>query len=295
MTIKRNVTVWVALLLAVLFTASVFSQRKIQSLRGKEATLEEILYLPSSKALKRMSLGYSALLADIYWTRAVQYFGNKHIQHSTRYDLLYPLLDITTDLDPQLIPAYQDGAVFLSQASPWGAGQPDKGVALLNKGVSNNPEYWRLYFTLGFIHYLDRRDYKAAQKAFATGAQVPGALPWMETMAARMAEHAADIDTAITLWKGVHEMTREEIVRQSALNHIASLQADEQMIELERLIETYRQRTGSIPSHWSDLIQEGLLAGVPRDPTGTPYKLNYGAVQVEDPKKFPFLGEGRGN
>ena len=25
-----------------------------------------------------MSLGYDGLLADIYWTRAVQYFGGKH-------------------------------------------------------------------------------------------------------------------------------------------------------------------------------------------------------------------------
>jgi tetratricopeptide (TPR) repeat protein len=291
----RRFTVSIALLLAGFFTASVVSLRKIESMRGKEATLEEVLYVPSSKALKRMSLGYSALLADIYWTRAVQYFGSKHIAHSTRYDLLAPLLEITTDLDPHLIPAYQDGSLFLSQAPPWGAGQADKAVALLEKGARNNPAYWRLYFTLGFVHYLDRDDYKAAEQAFERGSEVPGALPWMKTMAARMAEHAAQIDTAITLWRGVYEMTHEESVRQTAVSHIVSLQADAQMIELERMIESYRQRTGRIPSTWSEMMQAGFLAGVPRDPTGAPYKLNYGAVQVENPKAFPFLGEGRGH
>ena len=29
-----------------------------------------------------MSLGYDGLLADIYWTRAVQYFGSKHHEGS---------------------------------------------------------------------------------------------------------------------------------------------------------------------------------------------------------------------
>jgi tetratricopeptide (TPR) repeat protein len=290
----RRFTVVIALLLVAFFTASALTLRKIESLRGKEATLEEVLYVPSSKALKRMSLGYSALLADIYWTRAVQYFGNKHIQQSTRYDLLAPLLDITTDLDPHLIPAYQDGAVFLSQAPPWGAGQPDKAVALLEKGTRANPEYWRLYFTLGFVHYLDRRDYKAAEQAFAKGAEVPGALEWMKTMAARMAEHASDINTAIALWRGVYEMTREETVKHTAIDHIVSLQADAQIMELERRIESYRQHTGRVPANWSELIQAGLLSGVPRDPAGAPYKLNYGSVQVADSKKFPFLGEGRG-
>ena len=131
--------------------------------RGHEATLEEVLYLPSGKILKRLSLGYSSLLADIYWTRAVQYFGSQHIEKATHYELLYPLLDITTDLDPHIIVVYEYGSVFLSQPPPNGAGQPDRAVALVEKGIRENPEYWRLYFTLGFIHYMDRKDYQAAQ------------------------------------------------------------------------------------------------------------------------------------
>src|SRR5258707_3621565 len=153
MTGNRTVTKVSACLFLVLFAGSVFSLREAVMVRGKEATLEEVLYLPSGKTVKHLSLGYSGLLADIYWTRAVQYFGGKHAQQSMRYDLLYPLLDITTDLDPHLIEAYHSGSVFLSQPPPDGAGQPDKAVALLEKGIRENPSYWRLYFTLGFVHY----------------------------------------------------------------------------------------------------------------------------------------------
>ena len=67
-----------------------------------------------------------AIVADIYWIRAVQYFGRTRLdaRPGKSYDLLYPLLDITTTLDPQFNLAYRFGAVFLAEAYPGGAGQP---------------------------------------------------------------------------------------------------------------------------------------------------------------------------
>ena len=49
---------------------------------------QEALYLRSSKVLRRLSLGYTGLLADIYWTRAVQYFGEQHHSGSGDFRLL---------------------------------------------------------------------------------------------------------------------------------------------------------------------------------------------------------------
>ena len=51
--------------------------------------------------VKRPSLGYDGLMADIYWTRAVQYFGRRHLTSREDYNLLAPLLEITTALDPK--------------------------------------------------------------------------------------------------------------------------------------------------------------------------------------------------
>src|SRR3954453_13227364 len=113
MNFNRKATVICSLLLIVFFSGTVLSRSQVEKLRGKEVTLEEVLYLPSGKSVKRLSLGYSSLLADIYWTRAVQYFGNKSNQRSMRYDLLYPALDIATDLDPHLIGSYEFGSLFL--------------------------------------------------------------------------------------------------------------------------------------------------------------------------------------
>lgn len=292
---KRSHSVTIAALLClVTFAGSILASQRVENARGQEASLEEVLYLPSGKTLKRLSLGYSGLLANIYWTRAVQYFGERHIRRATHYELLAPLLDITTDLDPHLIVAYQTGSIFLSQKVPAGAGQPDKAVALLEKGIRENPEYWRLYFTLGFVHYQDRKDFKAAQDAFQKGSEIPGALPWMKVMAARMAEHAEDPGTAMALWKVVYESNTEKTIRETAMSHILSLEADAQIEALETRIRAYREKTGKTPIKWEQMVQSGLLPGIPQDPSGYPYKLMPdGSIEVEKPSEFPFLGQGR--
>lgn len=292
---KRNLlaTSLCATLLVLFFAGTVFCRSQVEKLRGKEVTLEEVLYMPSGKSVKHLSLGYSTLLADIYWTRAVQYFGDKANQRSMRYDLLYPLLDITTDLDPHLIVTYEFGSLFLSQPPPEGAGQPEKAVALVEKGIRENPSYWRLYFTLGFIHYLDRRDYKAAGAAFLKGSEVPGALPWMKVMAARMAEHGDDRSTAMYLWKAVYDTSIDPMVKETALQHLASLRAEADMEQLEQRVRIYRERTGVLPSRWLDMVRADLLPGLPQDPNGAEYKLlPDGTVSVQDPAKYRFLNRG---
>lgn len=289
---KRKTIAIATLLLIVFFAGSVLSLLGVERSRGREATLEEVLYLPSSKTLKKLSLGYSGLLADVYWTRAVQYFGSKHIRHSQRYDLLYPLLDITTDLDPHIIVAYEYGSVFLSQKPPEGAGQPDKAVKLIEKGIRENPSYWRLYFTLGFVHYMDRHDPQAAQQAFEKGSEVPGALPWMKVMAARMAEHSKNVSTAAALWETVYQSSTDQSVKNAARSHLDSIKADIDISELEKRVNFFRQQTGRFPASWAEMEHARLVRGVPMDPNGEPYRLRSdGKVEVTDANKYPYLGE----
>jgi tetratricopeptide (TPR) repeat protein len=290
----RRTTSWPAALLMVLCLAgSMLTLRSVDKVRGQQATLEDVLYVHSGKTLKRFSLGYSGLLADIYWTRAVQYFGTKHSEQNARYDLLYPLLDITTDLDPHLTIAYQFGSIFLSQPTPSGAGQPEKAAQLVEKGIRANPDQWRLYFTLGYIHYFDRKDYKAAQLAFQKGSEVPGALPWMKFMAATMAQHAGETSTATEIWHRIYESTDDPAIQQNAAQHFVALQVDADVTELQRRIDLYREKIKRAPTGWPDLIQAGLLKRIPRDPDNKPYVLTpAGTVQVRDPKSFPFITRG---
>jgi hypothetical protein len=273
-------------------TGAVLTVRRIERIRASVRP-QEILYIPSAKVLRRMSLGYTGLLADIYWTRAVQYFGGKHRDRSTDYHLLYPLLDITTQLDPHLIVAYRFGATFLGPRPPNGAGVPEKAVELIERGIKENPDEWRLYYELGFLQAMELHDYVAAAKTFQRGAQVPKAHPFLKVLAATMAQHGGDLQTARLMWQTTLETTDDVMIRQNAEHHLRALEVDEIVPKLEELVRQFRDRTGAEPPSFAPLVSGGWLRRFPVDPLGLPYKLRPdGRVEVQDPDALPFIHQG---
>lgn len=288
----RGVTTIVSAILGVSVLGIPFVSRQLDVLRP-QATLEEVLYIQSAKTVRYASLGYTGLAACIYWTRAVQYFGEKHMDNAMRYDLLKPLLNLATDLDPKLIVAYEFGSIFLSQPPPQGAGQPDDAAALVEKGIVQNPDQWRLYYYLGFIHYSERQDYLAAAHAFERGAQVPGAHPWLKVMAAAARQRGGDIETARYLWTRIYESTEDKMVKETALTRLAALRVDSDVLYLQSLTRKYAEHFGGYPARWDQLIAAGYVQGVPVDPTMAPYRLMPdGRIEVADPKKLPFIRYG---
>jgi len=259
----------------------------------QDATLQDTLYIRSSKTLRRLSLGYTGLLADIYWTRAVQYFGFQHHNDSRDFRLLAPLLEVATELDPKLLPAYQFGANFLAPKPPNGAGKPDEALALIRFGIEHNPDQWRLYYNLGFIYYTEFKDYAGATDAFARGAKLPVTNEMMPVLAARMAQHAGEFETARMLWLTTYQSTKEPAIRQNAVQHLQALQVDEDVTRLEELVAKYRQLSGKLPAGLSDLERAGWIRGTPMDPTGRPYRLmSDGRIEVDDPDRILFITKG---
>jgi tetratricopeptide (TPR) repeat protein len=288
----RRVTGIASSLLIVCMLASVLLLRRLDQIRSG-ATIEEVLYISSPKLLKRLSLGYDGLLADIYWTRAVQYFGGKHHADAEQYALLAPLLEITTALDPHLTVAYEFGSNFLAPKPPNGAGMPQRAIELAEFGIRNNPEEWRLYYDLGFIYYMDLKDYAKAADAFARGAQVPNAHPFLRVLAAQMAAHAGELQTARMLWTATYQTSRDANIQANAVAHLRALQVDEDVTNLEALLALYQRKTRHFPASFLELEAVGLLRGIPVDPLGLPYKLMpEGRVEVREPDKLPFIEKG---
>src|SRR6202162_3187219 len=139
-----NLKSYIALFLFVLlaFAGVRRLQQRIDVQESAVASEDDQVILRSSKLVKGLSLEYAPLMADIYWTRVVQYFGNKHAGKQVDLRLLWPLLDVTSVLDPHLMPVYHIGSMFLSDAAPRGAGRPDLAVELLERGLKANPDQW---------------------------------------------------------------------------------------------------------------------------------------------------------
>jgi tetratricopeptide (TPR) repeat protein len=235
---------------------------------------QDDLVLRSGALLKAMSLEYAPLVADVYWTRAVQYYGNKLATRQNTIDLLWPFLDVTTTLDPHLIIAYRFGSTFLSEPPPAGAGKPQLGIELLQRGINENPEYWRFYEDLGFIYYFHLKDYTKAASVFLEGSKRPGALIWMKTFAARIAEKGETPETSTMLWSEIYGSTNDPAIKKNAKIHLQLLRAQADCAALNRVAAEYEKRNGRHPSNMRDLIAPGLLPGPAVDPEGFVYSFD---------------------
>jgi tetratricopeptide (TPR) repeat protein len=251
-------------------------QRKIDQEKSAIRVEQDELLFRSGSLVKKLSLEYAPLVGAIYWTRVVQYFGEKHRLHQTNLELLWPLLDIATMLDPHLVPAYRFGSTFLSDDPPRGAGRPDLAVQLLDRGIQANPDQWRLYQDLGNVYYFDAKDYPKASAAFAEGSKNPKAMIWMKVMAAKIAAEGESPETSYFLWQQVYQTATDAAVKKNAEEHLVLMQVELDLQQLSRLADEFEKQTGNRATRMSQLVQAGLLKGEPRDPQGYPFVLGVG-------------------
>ena len=281
----RNLRTWVmALLIAAGWLVLVPVQMALDRQLAPYRAAPDLLWIPSGKIIRTLSLGHNGLLANLYWTRVVQYFGTQRHERKMEFPLLAPLLDITVALDPYLLVAYKFGAVFLSAKPPYGAGQPEKAVDLLQRGIQANPDEWRLWHDLGFIYYWDLKDYKTAAAAYREGSKNPSAQPWMRVMAAVIAEKGETRETSRFLWTEIYRSTEDEAIRNNARMHLETLRVLDDIEELEKRAAQFRERAGRWPQSFDEMVSQGLLGGVPEDPQGHPYQLQPGGKIILHPK-----------
>ena len=262
---------------------------------------DERLYM-SSRAAGRAIFAYRPLAADLYWIRAIQYFGGHSRMARDRalsdpfappasistdeqvsFDELYPLLDITTTLDPRFNIAYRFGAIFLSAKYPEGPNRPDLAVALLEKGLKASPDKWQYWHDIGFVYYWSSYDYQRASEAFRRGAEIPGAPWWLRSMAATMLVRGGDRETSRLLWTEMYQTADNEYAKHAAQMKLMQLKAIEDIEGLQQAIDRYAARRGAAVTSWNELIAAGALRGVPKDPSGVPYRLTSGGrVELSD-------------
>lgn len=283
-----------AIVVAVLVGAAASVQAAREARYPSPATTPDSLYLTSGKTARSLSIGYAALAADLYWIRAIQYFGGQTIrfdQHGREqqvaasekdFELLYPLLDLTTSLDPRFNIAYRFGSIFLAESPPGGAGRPDLAIALLEKGLREQPDKWQYMQDIGFVHYWWRHDYQAAATWFDRASKVPGA-PWfLRSLAAVTLAEGGDRQSSRTMWLAIRDSAELDWLKQDADRRLRQIDTLDLIAVVQRGIDAASPRTGKLTT-WQDLIRARVLRGVPLDPSGVPLEIdNEGQVHLSD-------------
>ena len=265
-------------------------QRAISRTLGAMESGEPQLIVSSGPLLQKLSMGYAPLMADIYWTRAIQNFGTHLANQDANVSLLAPLLNITVTLDPQLKVAYQFGAIFLAEAQPVGAGRPDQAIALVKRGIAANPDDWQLEYQLGCIYYWNAQDYRAAADAFWKTSSMPGAPEWMKAFAAAVEQKGNSPEASRVMWQEAFRESKDPRLKENAQYQLERLQLEQDLRNLDLAIGEFEKRAGHAAGSLQDLVSAGILRGVPVDPSGHAYgicagngALNGGAKACVDP------------
>jgi hypothetical protein len=253
----------------------------LQALRERwyprgDGAARDVIYVTSAAAVGRAVLSFDALAADIYWIRAIQYYGGTRLSKTAdkQYPLLRPLLELTTSLDPRFTVAYRFGAIFLAESPPEGPGRPDWSLALLQKGMAAAPGQWQLAMDTGFVYYWWLRDYRNAAVWFERAAGMPGGSWWLRPLAAATLAEGGDRQSSRSMWQRIHETADHAWLRDNARLRLLQFDALDQMDALGGLVRRYESVTGRAAQSWSDLVAVGWLRGVPADPAGTAYVLD---------------------
>ncbi len=116
----------------------------------------------SPEVQRALAFGFKQVLSDAYWLQAVQYYGTK-ANEDVFYRGLYAILDRATTLDPHFDFAYQfGGEVIPYHQGEVGWHNTAKAIALLQKGMANQPGRWEIPFLLAYALFTYTGDYQQA-------------------------------------------------------------------------------------------------------------------------------------
>jgi hypothetical protein len=288
---SRRALHWIAFV--VLLVAAIGTQTVINGAFERFTPTQEVQWVRSPGVMRRLVLGFNSIAADIYWIRAVQYYGSTKLLKAEEkdYSFLFPLLDHTTTLDPRFNIAYRFGAILLSEGYPNGPGRPDEAITLLEKGIRESPDKWEYYLDAGFVEYWWRRDTKAAADWFVRGSKLSTAPNWLQPLAASVLAEGGDQLAARVLWTQLAQTAEQEWMRRTARTRLQQLDAEAVIGQLQPIVNTFYDKANRFPTEWDEIIRAGLVRGIPLDPTGVPYALDpvSGAVEVaKDSTLYPL-------
>ena len=270
----------VAILLLVLtmVATSSLSRVRLERPSGSGSDDKELLYLPNGRYLKLVSTGQASLVADVVYLWAIQFYSD--YGREDRYTYLQHIFgEVIPELDPLYVDPYWLGAMILSVEIR----DVDGALALLEKGMENNPSAWILPYLAGWEAEGADRPLQAAAY-FERAAAIPDSPSYLRRMGAGMLVRAGRIDDALRDWEEVlHDPQSDEISRVIAERWLRILETRKTIQSLEGTVQAFRERFGRRPRRLDELASAGLIPSVPVDPGGAPYSYDPATGHVSSP------------
>ncbi len=265
------------ILILLILTALICpTQKRVDANRKELKQVEEHSYIPSGKYLKTAVIGYDQIASDFYWLKTIQYIGDKQ-RKITGYPMVYPLVDLVTDLDPLFDYAYQVAGILLAIYDR----NIEKSNAILKKGLKNVSGVWQIPMYLGFNYFFFLEDYTRAAKYVGMAAALPGRPDYLPLLAARLYSEAKDPSAGIEFLTEILDEINVEMWRNLVGDRVKLLMIERDLVYLERVIKDFSQREGRKPRDLRELVVSGLIRRIPQEPFEGRYLYDPGTGEVK--------------
>lgn len=250
----------------LLAAASVTARLALEPEAGEVGRVRNPAWLPNGLQLRAVSMGQRLLLADLYWLKLVQYVGETVMAKEDRWEALFPLAEVVTDLDPRYGYAYQVTGSNLSGLAHRYA-EADR---ILDKGMRNVPDRWSLPFVRAVNKFLYEGKFAEAA-VYARRAAEVGRRPHLALLAANLLLLADDDaqyrSAAAFLRESIAQADTPEL-RAELEGRLVKVETYQAISQVERAVRSFRERRVRRPFSVDELVLGGFLAAPPRDPSG---------------------------
>jgi tetratricopeptide (TPR) repeat protein len=173
----------------------------------------------SGDALRLLTFGYGKTASDLLWLRFLYHTPPKKLEDD-EVSWLYLDLNAVSELDPDFIPAYEYGGVFLSVITEDRRGAEQ----ILKKGIERFPERWRLPTYLAYHYQFEMKDYQKAKPYYLTAAKLPDAPMIVKIIAASILSTQNKKEASVALLKQLINENKSPFFREKLKQKLEKVQ-----------------------------------------------------------------------
>lgn len=283
-----RISVSVCLLLAGLLTYGVVITPFVTYMHNRPI-VEKLGYVPSLTVVKSLSADLKELAGASLVMKIMMYYGGM-ISKGMEGRIISEQLDLqgmsrlvhgAVKLDPYNMDAYYFAQGFLT----WDAGQIKIANDLLEYGMKYRSWDWQLPYFVGFNNAFFLKDYVKAAEFYKRAGELSGE-PLYKSLAGRYLQASGQTELALAY---LSTMEKSETNPTLKKNYQIRLVAFCEVRRIEVARDRYLESTRTLPVSIEQLIEQGFLSPVPRDPYGGKFYLEADG-KVTTTSKFAFAG-----
>lgn len=268
MTSKRPLAASLAALVLLVACAAKLHARLLSRDQVHRTLPNDALYLPKPEFFRASSFGFHQLAADLLWANLVQAVGN-WTDRAQGFKFTYQYADIVTDIDPGYAAPYLIANFWLT-----GWDRVEDANAILEKGRRRFPTSYKFPYYLGLNYFLWLHDRVRAIQYFSEAAtlhETPEASRRsMASALERPDDPTAAFDLIMNLYSGAGSRQERQAIEPLVVHGMFFQLAT----EVNAASAKYEQTHGHKPTTLEELVEDGSLRSVPRDPYGGTLRLD---------------------